>query len=220
MLKEQYTGQGKVVLLAGGGRIYTDIAARFVRSERSLEEIVATPYSKKIVENILNSGHGAALEFDFFLFGVAGFALAHAVFIVYAAQSFRFSLPALLVALALAVLYAFYLKARVFPQADGFLLDEVAQDGVVGVHHGAGDHGDGLGAAGAQGAGDVVADIAHVAGDLLDMQAGFAADVVLVFQRAGDRVDGEAGGFRDVLQGDGLIRIPAQVQAPPDGRAR
>ncbi len=73
MLKEQYTGQGKVVLLAGGGRIYADIAARFVRSERSLDEIAASPYSKKIVENILNSGHGAALEFDFFLFGVEGY---------------------------------------------------------------------------------------------------------------------------------------------------
>ncbi len=73
MIKEQYTGQGKVLLLAGGGHIYTDIAARFVRSERSLEEIVASPYSKKIVENILSSGHGAALEFDFFLFGVEGY---------------------------------------------------------------------------------------------------------------------------------------------------
>ena len=28
MIKEQYTGQGKVLLLAGGGKIYTDIAAR------------------------------------------------------------------------------------------------------------------------------------------------------------------------------------------------
>lgn len=73
MLKEQFTGQGRVVLLAGGGHIYTDIAARFVRSERSLDDIVASPYSKKIVENILNSGHGAALEFDFFLFGVEGY---------------------------------------------------------------------------------------------------------------------------------------------------
>ena len=43
MLDEKYTGNGKVVLLAGGGKIYTDIAARFVRSERSLEEIVARP---------------------------------------------------------------------------------------------------------------------------------------------------------------------------------
>ena len=46
MLKEQFTGHGRVVLLAGGGRIYTDIAARFVRSERSLDEIIASPYSK------------------------------------------------------------------------------------------------------------------------------------------------------------------------------
>lgn len=73
MIREKYTGQGNVVLLAGGGRIYTDIAARFVRSERSLEDIIASPYSKKIIENILSSGHGAALEFDFFLFGVEGY---------------------------------------------------------------------------------------------------------------------------------------------------
>ncbi len=73
MLKETFTGQGKVMLLAGGGKIYTDIAARFVRSERSLEEIAASPYSRNIVQNILESGHKAALEFDFFLFGVEGF---------------------------------------------------------------------------------------------------------------------------------------------------
>ena len=70
---EKYTGNGKVVLLAGGGKIYTDIAARFVRSERSLEEIAASPYSRQIVRNILESGHRAALEFDFFLFGVEGY---------------------------------------------------------------------------------------------------------------------------------------------------
>ena len=73
MLDEKYTGNGKVVLLAGGGKIYTDIAARFVRSERDLEEIVASPYSRQIVQNILDSGHRAALEFDFFLFGVEGY---------------------------------------------------------------------------------------------------------------------------------------------------
>ena len=49
MLDEKYTGNGKVVLLAGGGKIYTDIAARFVRSERSLEEIVASPYSRQFI---------------------------------------------------------------------------------------------------------------------------------------------------------------------------
>ena len=73
MLDEKFTGNGKVVLLAGGGKIHTDIAARFVRSERSLEEIAASPYSRRIVRNILESGHRAALEFDFFLFGVEGY---------------------------------------------------------------------------------------------------------------------------------------------------
>ena len=73
MLVEQFTGQGQVVLLAGGGKIYTDIAARFVASERELADIVASPYSRTIVQNILKSGHRAALEFDFFLFGVAGY---------------------------------------------------------------------------------------------------------------------------------------------------
>ena len=34
MLEEKYTGKGNVLLLAGGGKIYTDLAARFVRSER------------------------------------------------------------------------------------------------------------------------------------------------------------------------------------------
>ena len=73
MLEEKYTGDGKVLLLAGGGRIFTDIAARFVRSERSLDDIAASPYARQIVENILSSGHRAALEFDFFLFGVEGY---------------------------------------------------------------------------------------------------------------------------------------------------
>lgn len=73
MLEEKYTGNGKVLLLAGGDRIYTDLAARFVRSERELEDIVASPYSRQIVKNILSSGHRAALEFDFFLFGVEGY---------------------------------------------------------------------------------------------------------------------------------------------------
>lgn len=73
MLIETYTGSGKVILLAGGGRIYTDLAARFVRSERELEEIAASPYSRQIVRNILDSNHRAALEFDYFLFGVDGY---------------------------------------------------------------------------------------------------------------------------------------------------
>lgn len=70
----KHVGEGKVVLIAGGGRSYTDIAARFVRSERSIEDIIASPYDKKIVDNILKSGHKAAVEFDYFLFGVEGYA--------------------------------------------------------------------------------------------------------------------------------------------------
>lgn len=73
MLIETFTGSGKVILLAGGGKIYTDIAARFVRSERELEDIAASPYSRQIVRNILDSNHRAALEFDYFLFGVDGY---------------------------------------------------------------------------------------------------------------------------------------------------
>ncbi|MCR5562445.1 MAG: FAD-dependent thymidylate synthase [Desulfovibrio sp.] len=73
MIEEHYTGNGQVMLLAGGGKIYTDIAARFVASERSLEDIAASPYSRKIVQNIISSGHRAALEFDYFIFGVAGY---------------------------------------------------------------------------------------------------------------------------------------------------
>jgi thymidylate synthase (FAD) len=74
MVHKSYVGEGKVVLIAGGGKIYTDIAARFVRSERSLEEIISTPYSREIVGKILSSGHKAAVEFDFFIFGVEGYA--------------------------------------------------------------------------------------------------------------------------------------------------
>lgn len=66
-------GSGHVELLAGGGKIFTDIAARFCQSERPLAEIVDSPYSAQIVRNILNSGHKAALEFDYFIFGVEGY---------------------------------------------------------------------------------------------------------------------------------------------------
>lgn len=66
-------GEGKVVLISGGGKIYTDIAARFCKSQRSLDEILASDYDKRIVQNILSSGHLAATEFDYFLFGVEGY---------------------------------------------------------------------------------------------------------------------------------------------------
>lgn len=72
-MKTKYVGDGKVYLIAGGGKVYTDIAARFVRSERPVSEIIESPYSKEIVQHILSSGHLAALEFDYFLFGVEGY---------------------------------------------------------------------------------------------------------------------------------------------------
>jgi len=73
-MNRSYVGDGKVILIAGGGRIYSDVAARFVRSERMLEEIIATPYSKKLVRKIVDSSHKSVLEFDYFLFGVEGYA--------------------------------------------------------------------------------------------------------------------------------------------------
>ena len=66
-------GSGDVVLISGGGKIYTDIAARFCRSERDLDDIIASPYDKEIVENILNSNHLSATEFDYFIFGIQGY---------------------------------------------------------------------------------------------------------------------------------------------------
>lgn len=72
-LNVSYVGEGRVELLAGGGKVYTDIAARFCRSERSLLEIVESEYDASLVRTIVNSNHGAALEFDWFLFGVEGY---------------------------------------------------------------------------------------------------------------------------------------------------
>ena len=67
-------GEGKVSLISGGGKIYTDIAARFCRSEKSMENIIASEYDAKLVKRIVESGHKAATEFDFFIFGVEGYA--------------------------------------------------------------------------------------------------------------------------------------------------
>ena len=66
-------GDGEVVLISGGGKVMTDIAARFVASDKKLEDIIASPYTKEIVKHILDSGHLAATEFDNFIFGVSGF---------------------------------------------------------------------------------------------------------------------------------------------------
>jgi thymidylate synthase (FAD) len=72
-MNQMRVGDGTVVLLAGGGKVYTDVAARFTRSERGLEEIGASPYNANLVRSIVEKGHLAATEFDYFLFGVAGY---------------------------------------------------------------------------------------------------------------------------------------------------
>lgn len=69
----QYIGDGSVVLIAGGGRVYTDVAARFTRSEKGLSEIIATPYNESLVQTIVDKGHLAATEFDYFIFGIEGY---------------------------------------------------------------------------------------------------------------------------------------------------
>lgn len=66
-------GEGRVVLLAGGGKVYTDVAARFTRSERGLDDIIASDYNAQLVRSIVEKGHLAATEFDYFLFGVEGY---------------------------------------------------------------------------------------------------------------------------------------------------
>jgi thymidylate synthase (FAD) len=73
-MNKSYVGEGNVVLLSGGGKVFTDLAARFVGTERNLDELIASDYDKKIVDNILNSNHRAATEFDYFVFGIEGFA--------------------------------------------------------------------------------------------------------------------------------------------------
>jgi hypothetical protein len=48
-MNQMRVGEGTVVLLAGGGKVYTDVAARFTRSERGLSEIIASPYNADLV---------------------------------------------------------------------------------------------------------------------------------------------------------------------------
>lgn len=67
-------GEGKVSLIAGGGRLYADVAARFTRSEKDMESIIASDYDANLVRTLVESNHGAALEFDYFLFGIEGYA--------------------------------------------------------------------------------------------------------------------------------------------------
>ncbi len=72
-MNQMRVGDGTVVLIAGGGRVYTDVAARFTRSGRGLSEIISSPYNAELVRSIVEKGHLAATEFDYFVFGVEGY---------------------------------------------------------------------------------------------------------------------------------------------------
>lgn len=73
-VNKMMVGNGHVVLLAGGGKIFTDLAARFCKSEKPLDELVNMPYSQVLTNRLATSPHKAVLEFDDFVFGVEGFA--------------------------------------------------------------------------------------------------------------------------------------------------
>jgi thymidylate synthase (FAD) len=72
-MNKSYVGDGKVYLIAGGGKTYADMAAKFCRSEKDVEDIIASPQSKAILKKLVGSNHKAALEFDDFIFGIEGY---------------------------------------------------------------------------------------------------------------------------------------------------
>lgn len=72
-MKLSYIDEGRVLLIAGGGKIYSDVAARFSRSTKNLDDIIGAPHSKELLKKIVDSGHESALEFDTFIFGIEGY---------------------------------------------------------------------------------------------------------------------------------------------------
>ena len=75
MANVDYVGNGKVYLLAGGGKTFSDKAAMFCRKgiDTSVDDIIASPQSKAIIRSLIESRHFAALEFDKFLFAIEGY---------------------------------------------------------------------------------------------------------------------------------------------------
>lgn len=73
-MNKSYVGEGKVVLIAGGGKTYCDVAANFCRAEKDLDELITDEETKKIIKHLIDSGHTSALEFDQFIFGIEGYA--------------------------------------------------------------------------------------------------------------------------------------------------
>jgi thymidylate synthase (FAD) len=74
MINIKHVGEGQVYLIAGGGKTYCDVAARFCRTEKEVDTIIASPQSKELIKALISSGHKAALEFDDFIFGISGYA--------------------------------------------------------------------------------------------------------------------------------------------------
>lgn len=74
MINVKKVGQGEVFLIAAGDRTYCDLAAKFCRTEKDVQDLIASPQSKKLIQDLLDSGHTAALEFDTFIFGIQGYA--------------------------------------------------------------------------------------------------------------------------------------------------
>lgn len=72
-MRKTYVGQGNVYLLAGSGKLYSDLAAKFVRTEKPILEIINGEYSPNIIKNLLNSHHYTPLEFDNFIFAIEGY---------------------------------------------------------------------------------------------------------------------------------------------------
>lgn len=60
----------QVTLISYPERSMIDIAAKFCRSSKSVNEIVESDYSAVLVDHIISSGHLAATEFDWWVFGV------------------------------------------------------------------------------------------------------------------------------------------------------
>ena len=73
MINEMRVGNGEVFLIAGGGKTYCDVAAKFCRTEQDVEKLIASPQNKELIKNLIRSGHKASLEFDEFIFGIQGY---------------------------------------------------------------------------------------------------------------------------------------------------
>ena len=73
MVNETFVGSGEVYLIAGGGKTFSDVAAKFCKGEKDIESIIGSAQSKKIIKDLIESGHKASLEFDEFIFGIDGY---------------------------------------------------------------------------------------------------------------------------------------------------